>query len=82
MFHNEIVTKFHRTRSTLTLNDNLDYVRAIEYNKETNSLFSISDNGFIKFWDINAAKMINEVSFFQFKSEDKFAQQQAPCSDS
>jgi WD40 repeat protein len=44
----------------LTLNEDYDYVRAIDYSNFNNSLFSASDNGIVKKWDINIGGIISE----------------------
>jgi WD40 repeat protein len=42
----------------MTLNEDTDYVRAIDFSEEQGTLFSISDNGFARLWDIEKAKLI------------------------
>lgn len=36
-----------------TLNQDTDYVRAIDYSSQAGSLYSIADNGFVRLWDVN-----------------------------
>lgn len=47
-------------RSLLTLDEDYDYVRAIDYSQYTNYLFSAADNGIVRKWDINVGLIIGE----------------------
>lgn len=40
-------------RSTLTLNDDFDYVKGIAYSSYGKVLFSTADNGIVRKWDLN-----------------------------
>jgi len=47
-------------QSLLTLNEDFDYVRAIDFSSYSKCLFSASDNGIVKKWDMNVGGIINE----------------------
>jgi WD40 repeat protein len=47
-------------RPLLTLNEDYDYVRTIDYSNFNNTLFSAADNGIVRMWDINVGKVIAE----------------------
>jgi len=44
----------------LTLNDDSDYVRAIDFSVFNSSLYSASDSGIVRQWDVNAGKLVSE----------------------
>jgi WD40 repeat protein len=48
--------------SILTLNDDSDYVRAMDYSQHKNLLYSASDNGVVRLWDINLGKIISVLN--------------------
>lgn len=45
-------------KSLLTLNDDYDYVRAIDYCQMKATLFSCADNGIVRQWDIVEGKQV------------------------
>lgn len=48
--------------SLVTLNDDSDYVRAIDYSANLNSLYSCCDNGTVRQWDVELGKIVSEYS--------------------
>jgi WD40 repeat protein len=44
------------------LNDDYDYVRAIDFSSHTNSLYSCCDNGDVRRWDIELGKIVTQYS--------------------
>ena len=42
----------------VTLNDDSDYIRAIDYSSINNSLYSCCDNGIVRQWDVELAKIV------------------------
>ncbi len=48
--------------SLVTLNDDSDYVRAIDYSANLNTLYSCCDNGIVRQWDVDLAKIVSEYT--------------------
>ena len=46
----------------MTLNDDADYVRAMEYNEYKNTLYSVCDSGIVRLWDINLGKIVSSIN--------------------
>lgn len=46
-------------KSIVTLNDEFDYVRAMDYSPVGNFLYSVSDSGIARVWDVNVGKIIS-----------------------
>jgi WD40 repeat protein len=42
----------------MTLNDEFDYVRAMDYSSVGNVIYSVSDSGIARVWDVNVGKII------------------------
>lgn len=51
-----------RVKSISTLSDDQDYVRALDYSKHLGALFTASDNGFIRMWDINQERLVSYLN--------------------
>jgi WD40 repeat protein len=52
--------RFQTLKSFHTLNEDYDYVRAIDYSSISNVLYSAADNGIIRQWDVNIGEIMNE----------------------
>lgn len=48
--------------SIMTLNDDSDYVRAIDYSEYKHALYSACDNGIVRMWDINLGKIVTQIN--------------------
>jgi WD40 repeat protein len=46
--------------SISTLNDDADYIRAIDFSSFNHSLYSCCDNGIVRQWDVNLETVIAE----------------------
>ena len=46
----------------VTLNDDSDYIRAIDYSSFNNSLYSCCDNGIVRQWEVELAKIVTQYS--------------------
>lgn len=46
-----------------TLSDHVDYVRSIDYARQKGSLFSVSDDGNLYMWDLNAEKLMQKYAY-------------------
>ncbi|CDW87994.1 UNKNOWN [Stylonychia lemnae] len=57
---NDIQTQA-RMRSVVSLNDDIDYIRAIDYSSFNNTLYSVCDNGIVRQWDVDAATLAGQV---------------------
>jgi hypothetical protein len=43
-----MMKKPKRLRSVVTMNDDIDYIRAIDYSAYNNTLYSVCDNGIVR----------------------------------
>jgi WD40 repeat protein len=43
------------------LNEEFDYVRAIDFSAHSNSLYSIADSGIVRHWDVNVGKVVADM---------------------
>ena len=48
--------------SSATLGEDNDYIRAIDFSQDLEKLYSISDNGFVRLWDITKQRKIIEAN--------------------
>jgi len=46
----------------MTLNDESDYIRTIDYSPVGNVIYSVSDSGIARMWDVNVGKIVAEWS--------------------
>lgn len=44
-----------------TLNEDYDYVRAIDYSNQNQALYSAADNGIVRMWDLNIGSLKSEL---------------------
>lgn len=54
-------SKVQTIKAFHTLNEESDYVRAIDYSYVSNTLFSATDNGIVRQWDVNAISLKAEL---------------------
>jgi WD40 repeat protein len=55
-------------KSLLTLNDDYDYIRAIDFCQMKSTLFSAADNGIVRQWDIIEGKQVSQFDQVSFPS--------------
>jgi WD40 repeat protein len=55
-------SKVQTIKAFHTLNEESDYVRAIDYSYVSNTLFSATDNGIVRQWDVNAISLKAELA--------------------
>jgi WD40 repeat protein len=56
-----------------TLDDHTDYVRSIDFHPSSGKLYSASDDGELKVWDLNCEKMLQK--YLVFDKEKKYCDQ-------
>ncbi len=65
LFDNDFYSVHHEIKNkaaVATLNDDTDYVRAIDFSVREGNLYTIADNGFARLYDINKISLVNSFS--------------------